>query len=179
LVINRFGTALGSFSGSGGIRMASDNNVVTGNFFGSNATGDAALANVGFSVTVDSGIDNIVGGTTPAERNIFASSATDSSTSGGVGIQVRNAQSGTRIQGNYIGTNAAGDAALGNFRGIDIVGFATADIMIGGLTSTPGRGAGNVISANSSNGGVSNDGIYIANRPGDLTIQGNLRRQWN
>ncbi len=174
LVINRFGTAPGSFSGSGGIRMASDDNIVAGNFFGSNAAGDAALANIGFSVTVDSGFSNVVGGNTPADRNIFASNATDSSTSGGVGIQVRTAQGGTFIRGNYIGTNAAGDAALGHFRGIDVVGFAAADLTIGGLTSTPGRNVGNVISGNSSNGGISNDGIYIANRPGDLTIQGNL-----
>ena len=55
LVINRFGTAPGSFSGSGGIRIASDDNVVAGNFFGCNPTGETALANVGFSVTVDSG----------------------------------------------------------------------------------------------------------------------------
>ena len=116
----------------------------------------------------------MVGGTTPAERNIFASNATDSSTSGGVGIQVRNAVGDTRIQGNYIGTNAAGDAALGHFRGIDVIGFEAADLRIGGFTSTPGQGAGNVISGNRSNGGINNDGIFIANRPGDLTIQGNL-----
>ncbi|MGI8957393.1 MAG: beta strand repeat-containing protein [Chthoniobacterales bacterium] len=174
LVINRFGTGSGAFFGSGGVRIASDNNLVAGNFFGSNPTGDAALANNGYSVTVDAGFDNVVGGPAPADRNLFAGSATDSSTSGGFGIQVRNADAGTRIQGNYIGTNAAGTAPLGNFRGIDVVGFASADIRIGGITSTPGQGVGNVISGNSSNGGISNDGIYVANRPGDLTIQGNL-----
>ncbi len=174
LVINRFGTLPGSFFGSGGIRIASDNNLVSGNFFGCNPAGDAALANLGYSVSVDAGVDNVIGGITPAERNIFASDAVESSSSGGVGIQVRNALGETRIQGNYIGTNASGNAALGNFRGIDVVGSEAADLTIGGLTSTPGRGAGNVISGNSSNGGISNDGIYIANRPGDLTIQGNL-----
>lgn len=157
LVVNRFGIGSGALFGSGAIRIASDNNVVAGNFLGSNAAGDAALPN-SFGVSVDSGMDNLVGGVTPADRNLFASDATESSAGGRIGIQVRNAQNGTRIQGNYIGTNAAGDAALGNFRGIDVVGFETADLLIGGLTSTPGRGAGNVISGNSSNGGVSNDG---------------------
>ncbi len=174
LVVNRFGSNPFAFAGSGGVRVASDDNIVAGNFFGCNPAGTAALANVGFSVTVDSGIDNIIGGTTPADRNLFASDAVDTSSSGGTGIQVRNSQPGTRIQGNYIGTNAAGDAALGNFRGIDVVGFTSADLVIGGLTSTPGRGAGNVISGNSSNGGINNHGIFVANRPGDLTIQGNL-----
>ncbi len=174
LVVNRFGSNPFAFAGSGGVRVASDNNVVAGNFFGCNPAGTAALANVGFSVTVDSGIDNIIGGTIPADRNLFASDAVDTSSSGGTGIQVRNSQPGTRIQGNYIGTNASGNAALGNFRGIDVVGFTSADLVIGGLTSTPGRGAGNVISGNSSNGGINNHGIFVANRPGDLTIQGNL-----
>lgn len=174
LVINRFGVSFSSFAGSGGVRLSSDNNIVAGNFFGSDATGSAALANRGFGVTVDAGMGNLVGGTAPADRNIFASDATDSSTSGGVGIQVRTAQGGTMIRGNYIGTNAAGDAALGNFRGIDLIGFTSADVTIGGLTSTPGTGAGNVISGNSSLEGISNDGIYISNRPGNLTIQGNL-----
>lgn len=173
LVINRFGASPSSFLGSGGVRMASDENLVAGNFFGSDATGNTALAN-GFSVTVDSGINNVVGGTTPEERNVFVSDATDFGVGGGIGIQIRTAQSGTRIRGNYIGTNAAGDAARGHFRGIDLVGVATADVTIGGLTSTPGTGVGNVISGNSSNGGINNDGIYITNRPGDLTIQGNL-----
>ena len=173
LVINRFGTNPGVLFGSGAVRIASDNNVVAGNFFGSNAAGDAALPN-SFSVSIDSGMDNLVGGVISADRNLFASDATDSSASGRIGIQVRTMQVGTRIQGNYIGTNAKGTAALGNFRGIDVVGFSTADITIGGLTSIPGRGAGNVISGNSSLGGISNDGIYVSNRPGDLTIQGNL-----
>ena len=173
LVVHGFGISSGAFFGSGAIRIASDNNVVAGNFLGSNAAGDAALPN-SFGVSIDSGMDNLVGGVTPADRNLFASDANDSSTSGRVGIQVRTTQAGTRIQGNYIGTNAKGTAALGNFRGIDLLGFPTADVTIGGLTSTPGRGAGNVISGNSSLGGISNDGIFITNRPGDLAIQGNL-----
>jgi hypothetical protein len=173
LVINRFGAGPGTFVGSGGLRLASDNNVVTGNFFGSNAAGTAALANV-YSVTVDSGANNRVGGTTPAERNLFAGSAVQSSSAGGTGVQIRASQTGTLVQGNYIGTNAAGTAALGNARGIDINGTGANSITIGGLTNTPGTGAGNVISGNSSNGGTSSDGIFISNRPGDLTIQGNL-----
>ncbi len=174
LVINRFGASAGSFFGSGGIRLSSDNNVVAGNFFGSDATGTVGLGNVGFGVTVDSGLGNLIGGPAPADRNLFAGIATQLSNSGATGIQIRTTQAGTRIEGNYIGTNAAGDAALGNGRGIDLIGSGTTDVTIGGLTSTPGTGVGNVISGNSSNGGISNDGIYVSTRPGDLTIQGNI-----
>jgi hypothetical protein len=173
LVINRFGTNPNAFFGSGGIRLGSDNNVVAGNFIGSNAAGSAGLANA-VGVTIDAGANNLVGGTTPADRNIFAGNNTENSQGGGVGVQIRTNQPGTRVQGNYIGTNAAGNAPLGNGAGIYVVGLALSDITIGGLTSTPGTGAGNVISGNSSNGGINSDGIYIASRPGDLIIQGNI-----
>ena len=174
LVINRFGTLPGTFFPSGGIRLGSDNNVVAGNFIGSNATGSAGMANFFYGVTIDSGANNLVGGTTPADRNIFAGNGTELEAASGVGMNIQTTQPGTRVQGNYIGTNAAGNAPLGNGAGIYVVGSALADITIGGLTSTPGTGAGNVISGNSSNGGIDSDGIYIASRPGDLTIQGNI-----
>lgn len=174
LIINRFGASSLSFFGSGGIRLSSSDNVVTGNFIGSDATGTIGLGNVGFGVTVDVGAGNVVGGPAPADRNIFAGAATESAVGGFTGIQIRTTLGGTRVEGNYIGTNASGSTALGNFRGIDLIGSPAADVTIGGLTSTPGIGVGNVISGNSSNGGINNDGIYISNRPGNLTIQGNL-----
>jgi hypothetical protein len=173
LVINRFGVGAGTFVGSGGVRIASDNNVVAGNFIGSNAAGSAELANA-FGVNVSSGANNRIGGTAPADRNLFAGNATQNSQAAGVGVQIGTPQAGTLVQGNYIGTNAAGTAALGFQRGINIDGSGANSVTIGGLTATPGRGAGNVISGNSSNGGTNSDGIFITGRPGDLTIQGNL-----
>jgi hypothetical protein len=155
------------------IRLDSSNNVIAGNFIGTNASGTAAVRNV-ICVSIASGANNLIGGTTPADRNIIAGGAIQAQPGAGTGVQILTTQAGTRVQGNYIGTNAAGNAALGHFRGIDLVGKLSADITIGGLTDTPGTGAGNVISGNSSNGGISNDGIYIGNRPGDLRIQGNL-----
>ncbi|MEO6025233.1 MAG: hypothetical protein ABIR79_00005 [Candidatus Binatia bacterium] len=170
LVVNNFDS---NVFGNSAIRIASSDNVLAGNFIGSNPAGTAAVHNA-LGVKLESGTDNVIGGTTPAERNLIAGSATQLSTSGGVGIQVSTTQGGTRIQGNYIGTDAAGNAALGLFIGIHLLGSPTADVTIGGLTPTPGTGAGNVISGNSSNGGIANDGIFIANRPGNLTIQGNI-----
>jgi hypothetical protein len=55
LVINRFQ--------QNGIDINADDNVITGNFIGTNAAGTAALGNTGQGVFVD-GIGNSVGGTT-------------------------------------------------------------------------------------------------------------------
>jgi len=68
---------------------------------------------------------------------------------------------GDRIQGNYIGTNAAGTVALANTNGIAIYSNANT---IGGTSA----GAGNVISGNN-NVGV---GIFAAAASGNL-VQGN------
>gem|GEM_PF-4720336 len=169
LVINHFDSYLFSVA----IRLGSSNNVVAGNFIGTNAAGTVGARNL-ISVKIALGANNLIGGTNPGDRNILGGSNTQNQPAAGAGVQILTTQPGTRIQGNYIGTDAAGNAALGNGRGIDLVGSPSADITIGGLTNTPGTGAGNVISGNSSNGGINSYGVYIANRPGDLRIQGNL-----
>src|SRR5262249_44287605 len=81
-----------------------------------------------------------------------------------VGVYVRLATN-TTVSGNYIGLNAAGTAALGNTsEGVRIEsGTGTT---VGGLTATPGTGAGNVISGNLS-------GVSVVGGT-DNTIQGNL-----
>ena len=74
----------------------------------------------------------------------------------------------TTVAGNDIGTNAGGTAAIAN--GVDGVEINGAfNNTIGGLTSTPGTGAGNVISGNT------NDGIEItgSSTTGNL-VAGNL-----
>ena len=64
LVINRFA--------SSGIECNTNgNNVITGNFIGTNTAGTSALGN-GLGVVVSSGSNNTVGGTTPATRNVIS-----------------------------------------------------------------------------------------------------------
>ena len=64
------------------------------------------------------------------------------------------------IEGNYIGTNAAGTSSLGNVEGVsDDVGESA--IQVGGTTP----GAGNLISGN---------GVGIDFRSNDTVVQGNL-----
>ena len=143
-----------------------------GNFLGTNAAGTASLGrgivDLGTGFSPDSGTV-IIGGPLPSQRNVIAGNATS--------IIVNN-QSGVVISGNYIGTNAAGTAALGG-QGIAIGtvgGTAIGPFTIGGLTATPGTGAGNVISGGTSDGsnGISVNALGSGTTIGAGVIQGNL-----
>ena len=67
-----------------------------------------------------------------------------------IGIIVEAGGDDNLIEGNYIGTNAAGTGALPNGAGIAVEG-GTGNT-IGGATSVAGTGAGNVISGNANDG---------------------------
>ena len=102
VVINRFN---GNCGNTAILLQTGGGNLVEGCFLGLNAAGTAASTNRDFGVRIESSPNNIIGGTTPAARNVISGNNTD--------IQINGpASSGTTIQGNYIGTNAAGTAAL-------------------------------------------------------------------
>src|SRR5581483_3470343 len=97
---------------------------------------------------------NLIGGTAAGARNVISGNTT------GVAFSLANTQNNL-VQGNYIGTDATGAAAVGNtFHAIDF-NLATNNT-IGGLAA----GAGNVIAGN-------NVGVYISNAPGNKVL-GNL-----
>ena len=130
--------------GYGGIGILNgSNNVIEGNFIGTNAAGTAAVPNL-YGVIIYNGSNNRVGGTTPAQRNVIAGNNDDGVNIGGA----TSAQAvANLVQGNYIGTNAAGTAALGN--GDDGVKVEIADgTIIGGTTAA----ARNIIAASVNNG---------------------------
>jgi titin len=140
LVIDNFA------SGSGLVLNASGNDVVVGNFIGTDATGESAAAN-NIGINSNSPGDRI-GGVSPGDRNIISgnNSALPDSADGGsrpadFGIAPGNVN---LIEGNYIGTDKSGTSPLGN--GTGIVGGSNSTI--GGLTATAGTGAGNVVSGN-------------------------------
>jgi parallel beta-helix repeat protein len=114
-------------------------NTVSGCYLGVDPTGTIAVTNGVCPVQISGGaISNVVGGTTAAARNIIGGSVYQ-------GLVIRDA--GTKfntVQGNYIGLNAAGTAALPNtWSGVEIFGGAQSNL-IGGYSAT----AGNVISGN-------------------------------
>jgi hypothetical protein len=130
LVVNGEGISLRNFGG----------NTIAGNFFGTDAAGSTA-APPSVSSVVDIYIDssspnNMIGGTTPAARNVISGAPQAE------GILINS--SGNVIQGNLIGTNAAGDAALGNYSGIYALLGGADNNLIGGTSP----GAGNVVSGN-------------------------------
>jgi hypothetical protein len=119
-------------------------NTVTGNFIGTDATGSAAGPH-GASPLIDIFVNttspnNTIGGVTPAARNLISGASTGASSNPGILIE----SSGNTVQGNLIGTNAAGTAALANDIGINIFFGGANNNVIGGTTA----GARNIISGN-------------------------------
>jgi hypothetical protein len=120
------------------MEVSSDGNAITGNFIGTNPAGTAALPNgsggLGGVIFVGASSNNIVGGTTPAARNLISGNI-------GNGIELGTG-TGNTVQGNLIGTDMAGTLVLGNTgRGVNTTGT---NALIGGTTV----GARNVISGN-------------------------------
>ncbi len=90
-------------------------NTISGNYIGTDVSGTGALANGNAGVFVHEGAQyNLIGGDTEGERNLIAGNVWD-----GVNIGGSDTVSNT-VSGNYIGTNASGAAALGNFAGVYI-----------------------------------------------------------
>src|SRR5207302_6102055 len=137
-----------------GVRIGGDDNRIQGNYVGTNAAGATGLGNARSGIAVDDGIDNLVGGTSLATRNVVSGN-------GGNGIFVL--AENTTIQGNFIGLNPSGSAGLGNaFFGVQNHGATNA--LIGGAAA----GAGNVIADNHFGG------VGISNGASGTRVQGNF-----
>jgi parallel beta-helix repeat protein len=121
-------------------------NVIEGNKIGTDVSGMQPLGNGAFGIRIAGGADNQIGGTTSAARNVI-------SANGLSGVSLGVDSTGNVLQGNYIGTDVSGSAALGNGqRGVDV--DSAPDNTIGGTAA----GAGNVISGNGWSGVVLLDG---------------------
>ncbi|MFO0868130.1 MAG: DUF4347 domain-containing protein [Pirellulales bacterium] len=141
------GLTIQQFVGAGISLESGTNNIVQGNYLGTNAAGTAALGNGGAGIQIQSNSHQII-------NNLISGNTGD-------GVTVTGA-SGTILQGNRIGVTAAGTAVLGNQgRGIAVNGAS--NTLIGGLT----LGAGNTI------GGNAREGIWLVNGTTGTLIQGN------
>ena len=118
--------------------LGTQNNKVCGNYIGTDVNGTANLENSDDGVAINEGAkSNIIGGTSPGERNII---------SGNDGNGVDIDHSGTEnniVSGNYIGTDVTGTVPLGNDGGV-IIEKGAASNTIGGMTEAEG----NIISGN-------------------------------
>lgn len=85
---------------------------VEGNFLGTNAAGTAATGNAA-GVSIQNSAGNVVGGTVAAARNVISGNE-----SVGVTVNYEATATANVISGNFIGTNAAGSAAIPNGTGV-------------------------------------------------------------
>jgi hypothetical protein len=131
-------------------------NLVLGNYIGVNPAGSAAIGNQSAGIDIFSGATaNYIGGDVPGAGNVISGNGLQ-----GVLLQYAGT-SGNFVQGNFIGLNAAGNAAISNaWSGVEINNGATGNL-IGGY-----GGARNFISGNGEYG------VYIDFTTGN-TVQGN------
>jgi titin len=136
--------------------IGSDENLVQGNYIGTDATGTKALANGSLGVIVTNGSDNTIGGPGAGAGNLISGNTGD-----GIHLEASTGNGlGNVVQGNLIGTDVTGTKALGNAVGIYLNNMK--DTLIGGTAA----GAGNVISGNAG------DGVFFF-AGGDNQVQGN------
>jgi len=118
-----------------------DNNIVSGNYIGTDVNGITALRNRFNGVAIGDGAQfNTIGGPTAGERNII--SGNSGQDGAGVGIFGVGTDRNTVI-GNYIGTDVTGTSAVANRLGVGI-GFGAQFNTVGGSTV----GERNIISGN-------------------------------
>ena len=135
------------FVSSGG--SDASNNVIEGNYIGTDATGATAHPDF-YGVTLEGVRGTTIGGATAAAGNVISGNRFEGVTLT-IAAESVAFSSDTVIQGNYIGTNAAGTAALPN-QGFGILNVDADHTLIGGPTSTEGAAPGNLISGNGSIG---------------------------
>ena len=152
LVINRFG--------ADGIGISdSEGHVIAGTFIGSDVAGTTARGNGDKGIDNRSGNGLTIGGPTPGARNLISGNADD-------GIEMDpdsgagETTSDNVIQGNFIGVDATGAAALGNGGNGVALKNASANNTVGGEITA----ARNVISGNMDNGVFLRNQLSTGNR---------------
>src|SRR4030095_10807055 len=125
-----------------GIRIAGgDDNLVQGNYIGTDITGSVALPNLFFGIELSDATGNVIGGSAPGEGNLISGNGfNDEGEVTGGGMRVLHDSFDNFIRGNLIGTDASGLAPLPNGLGI-LFDFGASGNTIGGT----GSGAGNTI----------------------------------
>jgi hypothetical protein len=124
------------------IEIDGSDNVVQGNYLGTDATGTASHPNAMEGIWIAPGArDNVIGGSKPGEGNLISGNALYGLNIGGSGA------TGNVVKGNYIGVDATGQKALKNRYGLVLSNGAQRNT-IGGTEP----GDANIISGNQSSG---------------------------
>ncbi|HWS90718.1 MAG TPA: Calx-beta domain-containing protein [Pyrinomonadaceae bacterium] len=164
------GLVIRSFSGHGIFTNVKGGNVVEGCYIGTDMTGTLDRGNGIDGIFVPNS-NNRIGGTTPAQRNVISGN-------NGYGINVsrfcctgdESPITNNVIQGNYVGVNAAGAAAIPNGQaGVRLSSVNSGVPVTNNAVGGTAAGAGNVISGNGREG-LDLDGFNLTNN----TVQGNL-----
>ncbi|HST17593.1 MAG TPA: PxKF domain-containing protein [Gaiellaceae bacterium] len=119
------GVAISGFSNAIHVQGASDV-TIAGDFIGT----PGSFPSNGTGVFVDGGAGSTVGGPESVDQNVISNNGA----SIGTGIDLKSTN-GALIQGNYVGTDATGNVALGNDDGIAIFGGATNNVVSGNVIS--------------------------------------------
>ncbi|MDR4481117.1 MAG: DUF4347 domain-containing protein [Nitrospira sp.] len=154
------------------VLFGSQNNLLQGNYLGTDVTGLLALGNINGGATFwNAGTGNVFGGSSAAARNVIAANTYS-------GIVVGNASTGATIQGNYIGVGADGTTVLANGTyGISVEGGSTGtligsnndgtndanerNLIVGNAVGVSVTGAGTTGNAIQSNSIYGNTGLGI------------------
>ena len=142
LVVHQFGGAAIQ------VREGADGVALAGLRIGTDVTGMSAPGNGGNAVETRAA-GTLVGGASAADRNLLSGN--------NAGVQVIGATAtGARIEGNFIGTDARGESALGN-RTVGVYLAAPGATVVGNLVSGNGY-----------------EGVYLLGGATGATVQGNL-----
>jgi FG-GAP-like repeat len=165
------GLSISRFAGNG-VHVLSNGNTVGGDFIGVNASGGTAQPNGLDGVLIESASNNVIGGSSPANRNVISGNTLD-------GVHIMGTfvapASGNTVQGNFVGVNASGTASVGVRPGGSLAGTAAGNFLFGievsgGYANTIGgssAGARNVVGFNA-------DGIELDNGCLNNVVQGNF-----
>ncbi|QDT09713.1 right-handed parallel beta-helix repeat-containing protein [Planctomycetes bacterium K23_9] len=132
---------------------SANNNVVQGNYIGTNDDGSVAVPNSAFGIFVTGANNNTIGGAFLEEGNVVSGN-------GGSGVAIATNASGNVVEGNAIGLNGNRDDALPNgstgiflraganntqIRGNSIAGNPGTQLLIAGASTTNNVVASNLI----------------------------------
>ena len=143
-------------TGNGVDINGSNNTLLQNNYIGVDVSGGVALGNAENGISINSSLDTQVGGPGALEGNVISNHNFHA-------MVLNGGSNNTTIQGNRVGTNAAGTAAMGNDDSGVIV-INSSNVTIGGTAA----GEGNLLS-----GSLSEYGIFVISSS-NVTVEGNL-----